>query len=91
MPYTVKAFRAFETLEESYETHDQAEARFDKLTGEYDAAYVYNPNGEIVKSYSDTYDNYQPYEPACGYCGSTVLDGYCWRSPDGTHHEDYDF
>jgi hypothetical protein len=91
MPYEVIAFKGIEKLEENFENQNQAEARFDELKKQYDAVYIYDPNREMIRSYSDTYDGWEPQEAACGYCGSTCLDGYCWCSPDGRHHENYDF
>jgi hypothetical protein len=85
MPYTVKSFSGIDETVETYETHDEAVKRFEELKKFQDAAYVYDPNEEMIKSYSDTYLDYHPQVETCVYCGSEYLDGYCWKSPDGSH------
>lgn len=95
MPYTVKAFLRDQTkIEEQKETYNEAHQRATELEGQEDcyAAYIYGPENNQMWHYDEAYEQYLEEQvenqPACVYCGSTCLDGYCWLSPDGTHCED---
>lgn len=84
MPYTVKAFNKFSEVVETYESHNQAEERYEELKYDNESVYVYDPNNDLIKAYAFDYLDYLE-KPSCVYCGSQSCDGYCWQSPDGNH------
>jgi len=85
MPYTVQAFDKFEEIIENFDSEKLSVSRFEELIKTHDAAYVYDPNGQMIRDYSDSYFGYEPQIETCVYCGSEFFDGYCYQSPDGKH------
>jgi hypothetical protein len=95
--YQVKAFVVrdgkYQEIVENYSTYNEGEKRYNELVKvdlTCDAAYLYI-DGTLSLSWSSSYDDYldrlqeEAERNGCVYCGSTSLDGYCWRSPDGNH------
>ena len=93
--YQVKAFVVkegkYQEIVEDFSTYNEAEKRYNELVNvdeSCDAAYLYM-DGTLSRAWSSSYDDYleeAAERSACVYCGSRGLDGYCWLSPDGTHH-----
>jgi hypothetical protein len=93
--YQVKAFvikdGKQEEIIEDFSTYNEAYDRYIVLAEAdetCDAAYLYM-DGTMSLAWSSSYDDYleeAAERRACVFCGSQGLDGYCWQSPDGTHH-----